>query len=174
MNARMNLTASVAARLAACASSDGLCTHDRHPLANAVHLHNVALAVGDLDAQVAWYEGMFGLHTAERGRFESVGADYAMVEGAGIRIELISRPAAPQRPVDRTPPPDHLGVLGWRALVLEVPDLAAATAWWRERGVEMLWADQPISAQRRATMLRDPEGNLVHVFGPPLDTSPRA
>jgi hypothetical protein len=65
-------------------------------------------------------------------------------------------------------------VLGWRALVLEVPDLAAATAWWRERGVEMLWADQPISAQRRATMLRDPEGNLVHVFGPPLDTSPRA
>ncbi|MGO4327375.1 hypothetical protein AB4Z48_04575 [Cupriavidus sp. 2TAF22] len=32
--------------------------------------------------------------------------------------------------------------------------------------VEFVWADQQISAQLRSTMLRDPEGNLVHIFGP--------
>jgi glyoxylase I family protein len=34
--------------------------------------------------------------------------------------------------------------------------------------VDMVWADQRLSAKRRSTMLRDPEGNLIHIFGPIL------
>ncbi|MBB5424452.1 hypothetical protein QF000_006928 [Paraburkholderia atlantica] len=34
--------------------------------------------------------------------------------------------------------------------------------------VDMVWADQPLSAERRSTLLRDPEGNLIHIVGPIL------
>jgi glyoxylase I family protein len=59
-------------------------------------------------------------------------------------------------------------VLGWKALVLESSDLAATTTSLVAHGVETVCADQPISADRRSTMIRDPEGNLINVFGPLL------
>jgi hypothetical protein len=32
----------------------------------------------------------------------------------------------------------------------------------------MVWADQPLSVDRHSTMIRDPEGNLIHFLGPRL------
>jgi catechol 2,3-dioxygenase-like lactoylglutathione lyase family enzyme len=128
--------------------------------------NNIALAVADLERAIVWYGDVLGFTVAERGRFDAVGADYAMIDGAGIRIELVSRADGDHKPVDRTAPPHHLDVLGWKALVLEVDDLPAATARFAEQGAEMIWADMQISADRRGTMLRDPEGNMVHIFGP--------
>lgn len=135
-------------------------------LAGLLRLNNLALAVGKLDAMVRWYQDVLGFALAETGRFDAVGADYAMMEGAGVRLELVSRPATKPTTVDRTLPPDHLGVLGWKALVLETDDLALVTQQLRQHEVEILWADQAISAERHSTMLRDPEGNLIHIFGP--------
>lgn len=136
------------------------------PPARGLRLNNLALAVGDLETMIEWYESRLGFVVTERGRFDAVGADYAMIETAGIRIELVSRPGVSPRPADRTPPPDHLGALGFKAVVFETDDLPAATAALAEHGVEMVWADQQLTAERRSTMLRDPEGNLIHIFGP--------
>jgi hypothetical protein len=63
---------------------------------------------------------------------------------------------------------DHPPVLGLRVnnVVLATGDLAAATATLIQHGVELLWADQPLNATRNSTMLRDPEGNLINIFGP--------
>jgi catechol 2,3-dioxygenase-like lactoylglutathione lyase family enzyme len=133
-----------------------------------LRLHNFALAVQDLGAMVAWYEAVLGFTVTERGRFDAVNADYVMIERDGLRMELVSRAGDVHRPVDRTPPPAHLNVPGWKALVLECADLAATTALLAAHEVETVWADQPISANRRSTMIRDPEGNLIHVFGPLL------
>ncbi|MFM0227329.1 VOC family protein [Paraburkholderia dipogonis] len=130
-----------------------------------LRVNNVALATGDLDASIAWYEKVFGFVVSERGRFDAVGADFAMIEAAGMRIELVSRPYAEHQRVDRTPAPHHLDVLGYKAVVFETDDLAAATAALRQHGVELLWADQPLNAGRSSTMLRDPEGNLINIFG---------
>lgn len=138
------------------------------PPIRGLRLHNVALAVSRLNAMVAWYESRLGFVVTERGRFDAVGADYAMLEAAGLRIELVSRTSGVQRPVDRTAPPDHLSVLGLKAIVFETDDLEATTALLAEHRVDMVWADQPLSAERRSTMLRDPEGNLIHIFGPIL------
>jgi glyoxylase I family protein len=135
-----------------------------------LRLNNVALAVADLASMISWYESRLGFVMAERGRFDAVGADYAMLEAAGLRIELVSRPGAAQRPVDRTAPPDHLGVLGLKALVFETDDLVATTALLAAHGVEMVWADQPLTPERHSTMLRDLEGNLIHIFGPILNS----
>jgi catechol 2,3-dioxygenase-like lactoylglutathione lyase family enzyme len=135
-------------------------------LTGRLRLNNMALAVGNLNAMIHWYETALGFAIAERGRFDNVGADYAMLDGAGMRLELVTRPASNQYPVDRTMPPDHLSVLGWKALVLETDDLAAVTATLAAHGADMLWADEQLSVDRRSTMIRDPEGNLIHIFGP--------
>ena len=45
-------------------------------------------------------------------------------------------------------------------------DLAAATATLTQHGVEFVRANQPLNAARSSTMLRDPEGNLINIFGP--------
>ncbi|MGU7783283.1 VOC family protein [Burkholderia sp. PU8-34] len=128
-------------------------------------LSNFALAVNDLDAMIRWYTTVFDFTMVERGRFDAVGAEYAMVEASGLRIELVSRPGALKRPVDRTPPPDHLGVLGWKALVLETDDLPGMSALLAEHRVETVWVDQQLAEGLRSTMIRDPEGNLINIFG---------
>ena len=137
-----------------------------HPPVPGLRVSNVALATRDLEATIAWYAKVLGFAVTERGRFDAVGADYAMIEAAGVRIELVSRAHAEHRRVDRTPPPNHLDVLGYKAVVFETDDLAAATAALKQHGVELLWADQPLGATRNSTMLRDPEGNLINIFGP--------
>lgn len=133
--------------------------------AGRLRLDNVAIAVGDLDAMIAWYRRVFGLAVAERGSFDAVGADYALLEGAGFRIELVSR-GAPGVPVDRTPPPGHLHVLGYKALVFDADDLPAVTCDLEAAGIEIVWADVALSPGRRSTLIRDPEGNLINTFGP--------
>ncbi|WP_429574672.1 VOC family protein [Paraburkholderia sp. UCT70] len=60
------------------------------------------------------------------------------------------------------------GLLGLKAMMFETDDLEAITALLTEHQVDMVWADQPLSAERRSTLLRDPEGNLIHIFGPML------
>lgn len=135
--------------------------------ATGLALNNVAIAVRDLDRMIAWYERVLGLTAAERGRFDAVGADYAMMEGAGTRIELVTLAGAATTPVDRTAPPSHLGVLGYKALVFDAADLAAVTRALAAHDVEFVWADQQLTPRRRSTMIRDPEGNMIHFFGPP-------
>jgi catechol 2,3-dioxygenase-like lactoylglutathione lyase family enzyme len=137
-----------------------------HPPVPGLRVNNVALATGDLDATVAWYAKVLGFVVTERGRFDAVGADFAMIEAAGMRIELVSRADGEYRRVDRTAPPNHLDVLGYKALVFETADLGAATDTLKRHGVELLWADLPLDATRNSTMLRDPEGNLINIFGP--------
>jgi glyoxylase I family protein len=137
----------------------------RHP-GSKLRLHNLALAVASLDIMIDWYENVLGFTVAERGRFDVVGADYALIESDGLRLELVSQAAAQHREVDRTMPPDHLNVLGWKALVLETDNLPATTAFLAENNVEMIWADQQLADDRRSTMIRDPEGNLINILGP--------
>ncbi len=136
------------------------------PLASLLRFDNIAIAVGDLTMMTAWYEGALGFVVGERGTFEAVGASYAMLDGAGVRIELVSR-AASRVTVDRTAPPEHhLDVLGLKAIVLRTDDLIAVTAGLREQDVELVWADMELSPGLRSTMIRDPEGNLINIFGP--------
>lgn len=128
-------------------------------------LNNMALAVHDLPTMANWYGRVLGFTVVEHGRFDAVGADYMMIEAHGVRLELVCRPAGSKVLVDRTAPPGHLHILGWKALVLEAHDLPQATMALIKKGVDIVWADQEISATRRSTMIRDPEGNLINLFG---------
>lgn len=134
-------------------------------LATLLRFDNIAIAVGDLTMMTAWYEDTLGFVVGERGTFEAVGAAYAMLDGAGVRIELVCR-AAPRIAVDRTAPPEHLDVLGYKAIVLRTNDLSAATASLRQNDVELVWAELELSPGLHSTLIRDPEGNLLNIFGP--------
>ena len=68
--------------------------HLTPPPTRGLRLHNVALAVGDLSAMITWYESRLGFVVTERGRFDAVSADFAMLEASGLRIELVSRAIA--------------------------------------------------------------------------------
>ncbi|SFI32406.1 Catechol 2,3-dioxygenase [Collimonas sp. OK307] len=139
---------------------------NNNSVAGSLRLYNLALAVGDLDNMINWYDTVLGFTVTERGSFDIVGADFAMLESNGLRLELVTRTNGVQQAVDRSNPPDHLNVLGWKALVLESDDLSKTTAFLVENKVEIVWADQQLTAERRSTMIRDPEGNLVNIFGP--------
>lgn len=136
-----------------------------HPLAGALRLNNVALAVSNLDAMIDWYTATLGFTVAERGRFDPVEADFAMIDLKGVRLELVSRVGRAHTPVDRTPVPGHLEVLGWKALVLETNTLADVTAWLESCDVDIVWANQQLTGELHSTMIRDPEGNLINLFG---------
>lgn len=146
-------------------------TQSSNPAPIVWRLNNVAVAVHDLATMANWYGRVLGFTLVEHGRFDAVGADYQMIERDGVRLELVCRAAGAKVLVDRTAPPDHLDVLGWKALVLETGDLALATTALIGKGVDIVWADQQISASRRSTMIRDPEGNLINLFGPRLTES---
>ncbi len=136
-------------------------------LADRLRFDNIAIAVGDLPAMIAWYENVLGFVCAERGAFEAVGALYAMMDGAGVRIELVSRAEA-RTLVDRTAPPNHLDVLGLKAIVLQTDELKTVTHELSTHGVEIIWANMQLSTDRHSTLIRDPEGNLINIFGPKL------
>jgi catechol 2,3-dioxygenase-like lactoylglutathione lyase family enzyme len=133
----------------------------------ALRLNNVALAVADLDAMVGWYQNAFGLRVEERGYFDPVNAEFVMLTGAGFRLELVSRADGDHRPADRSAPPQHLNALGWKAIVLETDDLTAMTAALTAQSVEIVWAERQLTPTLASTMVRDPEGNLVNIFGVP-------
>jgi glyoxylase I family protein len=133
--------------------------------APALRLNNIALAVANLDAMVAWYVEVLGLVIAASGHFDAVGADYAMLDGTGFRLELVSRPGTPKVAAKRTPPPEHLDETGWKALVLDSVDLAGTTATLVKHDVEIVWAQAQLTPAIRSTMIRDPEGNLIHILG---------
>ncbi|WP_321948423.1 VOC family protein [Paraburkholderia sp. J10-1] len=135
--------------------------------APALRLNNIALAVENLDAMATWYVEVLGLVIAARGHFDTVGADYAMLDGMGFRLELVSRPGTPKVAAKRTPPPEHLDETGWKALVLESGDLAGTTASFARLGVEIVWAQAQLTPTISSTMIQDPEGNLIHILGQP-------
>lgn len=127
--------------------------------------NNIALAVEDVEGMADWYCGMLALSRGEAGRFDAVGADFVMLVGSDFRLELVSRGRPGVWP-DRTSPPEHLDVLGYKALVLNTNDLRATTTCLMEADVEIVWADRELAPARRSTMIRDPEGNLINIFGP--------
>ena len=129
-------------------------------------LNNVAIAVDDPEAMADWYGRHLGFTLASSGRFDAVGADYIMLQAPGFQIELITR-ESPKVPVDRADPPDHLDRLGLKALVFDVDCLPQLTETLQAAEVEIVWALQPLFPDRRSTLIRDPEGNLVNLVERP-------
>jgi len=128
------------------------------------HFQAIALSVANLNAMADWYADALGFVPTRRGEFSAIGAEFVLLAAPGLTLELISRPAESHTTVDRTPPPDHLSALGWKALVLNTDDLSALTAHLKSIEAEIVWAEAFLGPGMKSTLIRDPEGNLINIF----------
>ena len=63
-------------------------------------IDQIAIAVEDLDAAIAFYERAFGLQVSSRERIESDGVEEAMLDVGGVWIQLLA-PTREDSPVGR-------------------------------------------------------------------------
>lgn len=134
--------------------------------ASDVQFDNVAVSVTDLDQSIAFYERVFGFTVSYRTYSEAVEAHFVLLEIPGMRIELLSRPGIELSPA-MTPGP-HLATSGLKAIVFRTHDLEAVTRRFESLGLALVWRLKSVSADGlRATMIRDPDGNLINVLSYP-------
>ncbi len=127
-----------------------------------MNLYMVELAVNDWPAAVAWYRDVLGLKVlmrVEEDRFallQNVAQDVA--QAGETRLALKQAPEPGGQPVAQTP--RGQGVL----LTFEVPDLPAAVALLRERGVSPETPIQSTHEGYRRALFRDPDGYRLCLF----------
>jgi methylmalonyl-CoA/ethylmalonyl-CoA epimerase len=100
-------------------------------------IDHVGVAVDDLDAALALYEGTFGMPVAHRETVEEQGVDAVLLDVGDTHVELLS-PLGPETPVgkflERKGP-------GLHHVAYRVDDIEAALAKLKEDGVELIDAE---------------------------------
>lgn len=137
-----------------------------------LRFYSIVLAVADLVAMCGWYKRVLGFTERLAGGSEKAGTVFALMEGAGTVIELVSRPDRTHVRAALPDPPAHLDEVGWKTLDLETDDLAALDRHLRAEGATILWSMRVLSPHRAMTVIRDPEGNLIAFFGSPPKNPP--
>jgi catechol 2,3-dioxygenase-like lactoylglutathione lyase family enzyme len=126
----------------------------------------MVLAVEDIAAMREWYCRVLGFTLLRTGRMEPLAAEFAILEGHGVRLELGLHLGGRPRRLPVLPSPEFMDQLGWRVLTFHADDLAALGAHLEAHGVDLAWAAKRIAPGICSTLFRDPEGNLINVFGP--------
>jgi methylmalonyl-CoA/ethylmalonyl-CoA epimerase len=133
-----------------------------------LRIDHVGIAVPDLEAALAFYADMFGMHCVHEETNEDQGVREAMLavgDGTGPRLQLLA-PARPDSAIakflDRSGP-------GLQQLAYTVADVEAAAAALRARGLRLLY-DTPRrgTAGSRINFVhpRDAGGVLVELVEP--------
>lgn len=123
------------------------------------------LAVADIAAMREWYCTVLGFSLLHAGRLEQLEAEFAILEGHGLRLELGKRLGGTPQRQPELPSPEFMDQLGWKVLTFHTDDLAALQAHLDTHGAEMVWSARELAPTIRSSLFRDPEGNLINVFG---------
>ena len=97
-------------------------------------IDHVGVAVDDLDAALALYEGSFGMPVAHRETVEEQGVEAVLLDVGDCHVELL-RPLGPETPVGRFL--DRKGP-GLHHVAFRVDDIDATLADLREQGIELI------------------------------------
>lgn len=125
----------------------------------------VVLAVDDLAAMQEWYVTVLGFSQVQAGRMEQLEAEFAILEGHGLRLELGKRLGGTPQRQPALPSPAFMDQLGWKVLTFHTDDLAALDAHLLAHAVDFVWAARELAPNIRSSLFRDPEGNLINAFG---------
>ncbi len=97
-------------------------------------IDHIGVAVDDLDAALALYEGSFGMPVAHRETVDEQGVEAVLLDVGDCHVELL-RPLGPETPVgkflDRKGP-------GLHHVAYRVDDIDATLAELREQGIELI------------------------------------
>ena len=97
-------------------------------------IDHIGVAVDDLDAALALYEGSFGMPVAHRETVEEQGVEAVLLDVGDCHVELL-RSLGPETPVGRFL--DRKGP-GLHHVAYRVDDIDATLADLREQGIELI------------------------------------
>jgi methylmalonyl-CoA/ethylmalonyl-CoA epimerase len=97
-------------------------------------IEHIALAVGDLDASIAFYRDVWGLEVSHRERVEDQGVEEAMLPLGESHLQLLA-PIGPDTTVGRFVERRGEGI---HHIAYEVDDLEAALAELKSKGVKLI------------------------------------
>ena len=126
----------------------------------------MVLAVADLERLRDWYCRVLGFELAMAGAMPEAEAQFVVLKGHGMRLELCRRTGSDPVREPTPAPPHHLDRTGWTVFTLNCPDLHALGQWLAVQGAEVIWSAHSLAPGICSTLLRDPEGNLINLFGP--------
>ena len=127
------------------------------------HKAFLALRVGDAEASALWYARTFDLAPANS--FSTAAYEQRILQGDGLIVELVQLKSAM--------PPADPAALGFMKGGYVVEDFDGKVARWRAAGVtfvgRIIYDDK---LKLHAAALRDPDGNMIQIFGRGAGTSP--
>jgi methylmalonyl-CoA/ethylmalonyl-CoA epimerase len=118
-------------------------------------VEHIALAVADLDAAVAHYRDVWGLEVSARERVEDQGVEEAMLPVGDTFLQLLG-PTGPDTTVGRFI--SNRGE-GLHHIAYEVPDLEAALAELKAKGVELIDEEPRRGGRGHMVAFVHPKGN---------------
>lgn len=130
-------------------------------------LYNIAFTVTDLDRSIAWYKDMFGFELISRVTFSipAGSAETAIIKSGNLRLELLQVENAKRIEELFAEAPEHLSVIGNKAIVLQVDDVALATKELDDKGAKFVWRELYIAGDKMlCTMIEDIDGNKINIF----------
>lgn len=132
---------------------------ERRPLA--LQPHHVGISVPDLEAAIAWYSEMLDFSLDQQFVIEAIPARIAFLKRDNFRIELFEVADSQPLPDDRRYPNCDLRTHGTKHLAFAVPDVDAAVAALRQRGVDI--ALELTVLGKPTAFIRDNAGTLIEL-----------
>jgi catechol 2,3-dioxygenase-like lactoylglutathione lyase family enzyme len=129
-------------------------------------LYNIAFTVSDLEKSIFWYSNILNFNLFSKQSFETPAgkAEVAMLEGAGIKIELLKFPNAKRIEELFAPAPLHLIPIGNKAIVFQVENLKMTSDELEIKGVKFVWREQFMAGDKIfCSMIEDIDGNKINI-----------
>jgi methylmalonyl-CoA/ethylmalonyl-CoA epimerase len=121
---------------------------------------HAGISVADLEASIAWYEGMLGFAID---RIVDVPGDtgrVALIRKGDFLLELFCIPGAAPLPEERRDPSTDLRTHGVKHVAYAVSDVRALMEALKAKGVDVVW-DVVLHDDTLCAFVRDNSGNLV-------------
>ncbi|WCT13272.1 VOC family protein [Mucilaginibacter jinjuensis] len=130
-------------------------------------LYDVAFTVSDLNKATNWYASVLNFKLVKTSAFDipTGQATAAIMEGAGIRLELLHIPGGKRIEAMFAPVPLHLIPIGNKAIVFQVEDLKKASEELAAKGIGFVWREHYLTdGGMLCSMIEDVDGNKINIF----------
>lgn len=130
-----------------------------------MHVDHIGLSVGDLDAQLAWYQRAFGFEATAPFEVTAIGLRGAFLLGPDdVAIELLERQGSTHT-TPATSAPEDLLTQGWAHLCFRVADVDETFAQLVTAGAIVVGEPGPSPEPGvRFAFVTDPEGNFIEIL----------
>jgi catechol 2,3-dioxygenase-like lactoylglutathione lyase family enzyme len=120
-----------------------------------------------LDKSIDWYSNILNFKLTKRSSFDLPGgkASAAIMEGAGIKLELLKVPGGKKIEEMFAPAPLHLIPIGNKAVVFQVEDIKIASEELAAKGLTFVWREHYLTdGGMLSSMIEDMDGNKINIF----------